>query len=146
MQPPGRRREHHAEPRRSAFDQSDVDRIIVAAADELLGAVKRVDQEIELIVRRDAPGRDLLLGDHRNPRRGPRERSKDEQLGRAVRFGDGRRVALRFDIEAAPYDRENGLASFARGIRQIVHQASVVDAQRGAIRIPPSSRTAAAFM
>ena len=49
-----RRREHHAEPRRAAVDQADVDGVIVAAADELLGAVERIDQEIDVAMRGDA--------------------------------------------------------------------------------------------
>ena len=71
VQPAGRRLEDHAEPRRAVDDQPDVDGIIVAAADELLGPVERIDQEIGVAMRRDPPGGDLLLGDHRNAGRGP---------------------------------------------------------------------------
>ena len=93
VQPPGRRREDDAETRRAVDDQPDVDRVIVAAADELLGPVERIDQEIGVAVRRDAAGGDFLLGDHRHAGRGPRQRGEDDQLGRAVGLGDRRRVA-----------------------------------------------------
>ena len=84
---------------------ADVDRIIVAAAHELLGAVERIDQEIGVVVRGDAAGRDFLLGDHRNARRRSGQRREDDQLGRSVGFGHRRAVAFGFDLEAAPDDR-----------------------------------------
>ena len=55
-------------------------------------------------------------------------------------------VVLRFDLEAAPDDLEDRLARFARGLGEIVEESRVIHAQRGAIRIPPSRRTDAAFM
>src|SRR5437764_5538890 len=45
VQPPGGWRVHHAQARHPAPDKSDVDGVIVPAADELFGAVERVDEE-----------------------------------------------------------------------------------------------------
>ena len=75
------------------LDQADVDGVIVAAADEFLGPVERVDQEIGVVMRRDAAGGDFFFGDDRNARRRARQRREDDQLGRAVGFGDRRGVA-----------------------------------------------------
>ena len=68
VKPAGRRREHHAELGRAALDEADVDGVIVAAANEFLGAVERVDQEIGVVVRGNSPGRDFFFGDDRDAR------------------------------------------------------------------------------
>src|SRR5262249_49915958 len=70
VQAPGRRREDHAERGHALFNEGYVDRVIVAAPDELLGAVERIDQKECFAVRRDPAGGDLFLGDNWNPRRG----------------------------------------------------------------------------
>ena len=90
MQPARRRREDDAEARGLVHDQSDVDGVIVAAADKLLGAVERVDQEERAGVGRDASRRDFLLGDDRHARGGPGQSGEDDQFGGAVGLGDRR--------------------------------------------------------
>ena len=97
-------------------------------------------------MRGNPPGGDFLFGDDRNSGRRPRERSQDNQLGRAIRLGDRRFIPLRFHFEAAPDDREDGFACLSRGCGQVLGEPPVIGLQRGAIRIPPSRRTAAAFM
>ena len=95
-------------------DQPDVDRVIVAAADELLRPVERIDEEIGVAMCRDAAGGDFLLGDDRNARRGLRQGGEDDQLSRTVRFGDRRRILLVLYVEAAADDLEDRLARLAR--------------------------------
>ena len=126
MKPPGCRREHDSQPGRSAFDQPDIHRIIVAAANELLGSVEGVDEEVDIVMRGDAAGCHLFLRDHRNSGRSAGQRGEDDQLGRAVGFGDGRGIELGFDLEPAPHDLEDRFARFARGHRQIVDQPRMV--------------------
>ena len=134
--------------RRAVVDQPDVDGVIVAAADELLGAVERVDEEIGVAVRRDSPGRDFLLGDHRNARRGARQRGEDDQLGRAVRFGDRRWVAAwprprtragRSSRIASPgfprRDAQSRRASCARPRLTRRHPDAAVEPHRGRVHI-----------
>ena len=76
-----------------------------------------------------------------------RERREDDQLGGAVGLGHRRSVALGLDVEAAADDLEDRLARLARGVGEVVGPAlRRSHAQRGAIRMPPSSRTEAAFM
>ena len=82
------RREDYAELRRPALDQADVDRVIVAAAHELLGPVERIDQEILIAVRGDPARGDLFLGDHRNAWRGACQGREDDQFRSAVGFGN----------------------------------------------------------
>ena len=98
------------------------------------------------LVRRDAARGDFFLRDHRHTGRGARQRCEDDQLGGAVGFRHRRSVALGFNLEAAAHDLEDRFARLARRLGQLVEEARVIDHQRGAIRIPPSSRTAAAFM
>ena len=141
MQPVDRGRINNAEPGWPSTIKPDVDRIIVAAADELLGPVERIDQEIGAVMRRDAAGRDLLLGDDRNAGRGRASARQDDQLRGAVGLGDRRQIALRLDVEAAPDDCRDRRAGLARGFGHVVEQLLLVADQRGAIRIPPSRRT-----
>ena len=61
-------------------------------------------------MRRNAPSRHFFFGDHRNARRRACQRGEDDQLGRPIRLGDRRRVALGFDLESAPDDGEDRLA------------------------------------
>ena len=99
MKPVERGLVDHAEPRRAVDDQPDVDGIIIAAADEFLGPVERVDQEIGVAMRRDPPRGDFLLGDHRHARRGLGQRGEDDRLGGAVAHRDRRLVGLGLDLE-----------------------------------------------
>jgi hypothetical protein len=96
-----------------------------------------------VLVRRDPARRHFLLRDHRDSGRRSRQRGEDDQLGGAVGLGDRRPAGLGCDVDAAANDRQDRLARLARGVGQLVEKALV--AQRGAIRMPPSSRTAAAF-
>src|SRR5437868_4475082 len=52
---------------------------------------------------------------------------------------------LRLNLKPASHDLENRLARFARRLGNVIEEAAMAH-QRGAILIPPSSRTAAAFM
>ena len=146
MQPPICRCKDDTELGHARLDQPDVDGIVIAAANEFLGSVERIDQEVDVVVGRDSACSHFLLGDHRNARSGARQRSQDDQLGGAVGFGHWRGVTFRFDLKAAPHDLEDRLARFACRLGEIVDEPNVIDHQRGAIRIPPSRRTAAAFM
>ena len=74
----------HAEARLPAGNQADVDGVVVAATNEFLGAVERVDQEISVAMRRDPAGRDLFLGNHGHARRSGFERAEDDLFGRPV--------------------------------------------------------------
>ena len=130
MKPLGRGSEDGAEMRSAIHDQPDVDRVIVAAADELLRPVERIDQEIGVAMRRDSAGRDFLLGDDRNARRGPRQSGEDDQLGRAVRFGDRRRVLLVLDVEAAANDLQDRLARLARRYGNVFEEPRVIRSTR----------------
>ena len=94
----------------------------------------------------NAAGGDLLFGDHGHTRCSARKSGEDDQLGCAVRFGHRRGITLLFDFETAPNDFQNGVAGFPRRLGDIVEEPRMVGHQRGAIRIPPSSRTDAAFM
>ena len=116
------RREDHAEVRRAVADQADIDGIIVAAADEFLGAVERIDQEIGVAVGRNSARGDFFLGDHRHAGRGAGQRRQDDQLGRAVGFGDRRTVA--FVSTSNPRRTISRIASpgFARGVRDLVEK------------------------
>ena len=134
----------HAEARAAADDQADVDGIIVAAADEFLGAVERIDEEIGVAMRRDAARRDFLLGDDRHARRGVGQRVEDDPLGRAVADGDRRLVALGLDLEPAFDQLQDLRARRARGDDAGFEERCFVH-QRGAIRMPPSRRMLSAL-
>ena len=58
----------------------------------------------------------------------------------------GDRVLLRLNVEAATHDRQDRFAGLPGGLGEFVDQAAVVVDQRGAIRMPPSRRMAAAFI
>ena len=116
----------HAEPRRAADDQADIDRIIVAAADEFLGPVERIDQEIGVAMRRDPPRRDFLLGDHRNARRGAGQRVEDDRLRRAVALRHRRLVGLGLDLEARRDELQDLRPGRARGDDQGFEQLGFV--------------------
>jgi hypothetical protein len=75
-----RRRIDEAEHRPPLFDERNVDRKRCAALDEAVGAVERIDQEERPRDVGDAPGRHLLLGDHRHARRKPRQPLQDDLL------------------------------------------------------------------
>src|SRR3954452_22292081 len=137
--------EHHTEHRGVPFDQADVHRVIRAPANELFGSIERVDEKIGVAVRRNAPGGDFLFGDNGNSGSRARQRREDYQLGRAIGFGDWRKIVLGLDVEAASDDCLDRFARFTRRLGEIVEETRIVDHQRGAIRIPPSSRMAAAF-
>src|SRR6185503_2657020 len=126
VQRPPRGREHHAQARRTVDDQADVDGIIVAAANELPGAVERVDQEIDVVVGRDASGGHLFLGDHRNARRGAGERGENDQLGRAVGLRHRRAVNLALNLETPRDNLEDRLTGLARGDGDLVEKLQLV--------------------
>ena len=69
-------------------------------------------------MRRDASGRDLLLGDHRHARRGPGERFQDDRLRSPVRLGHRRSIALGLHLEPATADGKDRLTSFPSRFRQ----------------------------
>jgi hypothetical protein len=138
--------EHHSERRHSILDQADVDGVVVASTNELLRSVQRIDEEVGVAKVRDTASRNLFLGNDGHARRRLGKRGEDDELGSAIGFCHRRAVVLRFHLESSANDLEDRFAGFARGDGQFIDQPRAVDAQRGAIRIPPSSRTAAAFM
>ena len=141
-----RRSEDNAELRPVVLNEADVHGIVVAAANELPGAVERVDQEIGLAVLGNAPRGHLFLGYYRNPWGSPRQRRENDQLGCPVSVSDGGRISFGLGFEAAADNLQNRLPRLARRLGKIVEEAGVVAHQRGAIRMPPSRRIAAAFM
>ena len=82
------RRQYHAEHRLAIFDQGDIDRELVIALDELLGAIERIDQP------QTRPGATFFIADggrllrqHRDIRRQRPQPRADERMGGAVGFG-----------------------------------------------------------
>ncbi len=146
VQSSGRRRKHHAERRPSRFDQADVNRVVVPAANEFLRPIERIDQEITIAVRGNSAGGHLLFRDDRNTWGRSSQHRENDELGGPVGLGNRRGIALGFCLEATADDRSDRFTRFARRLGEIVEEAGVVSHQRGAIRIPPSSRTAAAFI
>ena len=140
----GRRRKDGAEQGRAVNDEADVHRIILAAADELLGAVERVDEEESVSVRGDAAGGDFLLGNDRDAGSCSRQCGEDDQLGGAVGLRDRRAVGLVLDVEPVGDDLKDRRARFLGGGSDILQQLPVI-AQRGAILMPPSSRMSSAL-
>ena len=90
-----RRRQHHAEHRLARLDQGDVDRELAVFAQELLGAIERVDQPERAVgdLRHVACG-DRLLRDHRNLGSQLGEPGEDHRLGGLVGGGHRRGVGL----------------------------------------------------
>ena len=129
----------------AADNQADVDRIIIATPDELLGPVERVDQEISVAVLRDAAGRDLLLGNHRNAGRGGLQRAEDDRLRRPIAHGDGGFIALGLDLEAGLHQSQDLRPRRTGGDHQNFEELLFVVDQRGAIRMPPSRRMLSAL-
>src|SRR5206468_12564338 len=107
---------------------------------------ERVDEEVGMVVGRYPAGGHFFLGNHWNARRQRGQRSEDDQFGRPVSLGYRRRIPLRFNLEALSNNLEDRRARFTRRLGDAVDQAPIFAHQRGAIRIPPSRRTAAAFM
>src|SRR5436190_19844540 len=66
MEPAGGRSVNDAELGHAAFDEPDVDGIIVAAAHEFLGPVERIDEEICVRMGRDTAGCDFFFSDDRD--------------------------------------------------------------------------------
>src|SRR5438128_12221546 len=87
VQAPGCRRVHNSEPWAARGDQADVDSVVVASANELFGAVERIDKKEHIIVRGNTSSGHFLFGDHRNTRRCARECSEYDQLGGTIGFG-----------------------------------------------------------
>ena len=81
------------------LDQRDVDGEIAVAADELLGAVERIDQEEAIGSGRHPAGRHALLGHHRHLRRKPFESGEQHDLGQSVGFGHRRRIGLEGNVD-----------------------------------------------
>ena len=116
VQRPRRRREHHAESWRGPFDQTDIDGVVVAAADEFLRSVERVDEKIGVAVSGDSADGDLLFGNDWHARSRARQCGEDDKLGRSVGFSDGRRISFGLNLEAATDNCPNRFAGFARSL------------------------------
>jgi len=97
-------------------------------------------------VARYATCRDFLFGNYRDSRRYPGKRGQDDQFCCSICRCHGGTVALRLHVEPATHDFEDCRACLARCLREIVEEAIRGHAQRGAMRMPPSKRTAAAFI
>ena len=86
---------NHPRGRRSVFDECDVHREFVVAADELSRAVERVDEEERPTLHLGNPaGRGRLFRDHRDVRRAARQAVEDDALSPYVGLGHGRGVGL----------------------------------------------------
>ena len=135
---------NHAKPRRAIFDKADVDCVVVSPADELFRPIQWIDQEIGIVMGRNAPRRDLFLSDHRDAGSSRFERTENDLLRRPVANGYGRLVALGLDLETRPDQPQNLRSRRPGGDDQGFEELFVVD-QRGAIRIPPSRRMLSAL-
>ncbi len=126
-------------------NQPDIDGIVVAAANEFLGSVERINEEEGVAVRGDAAFGNFLLGDHRHAGRGGGERRQDDRLGGAVADRDGTEIALGLDLVAGRDQLQYLRSGRPRGDDTLLKQCGVVGDQRGAIRMPPSSRMLSAL-
>ena len=68
---------------------------------------------------------DFLLSDNGDAGSRPGQRGEDDQFGRAVGFGDRRRILLVLDVEAAADDLQDRLAGFARRNRNVFEKLLV---------------------
>lgn len=104
------------------LDQADVDGEIVAASDEFLGAVQRIDEEERTVHVGHAAGGGLLLRDDRNMRRDLAQAGEDRRLRRVIGGGDGGFVGLNRDggalNEMPPYDVATRLGQRDQGVHQ----------------------------
>ena len=80
---------HHSQYRDTASDQSNIHSEFVVAFDELLGAVERIDEEECRAARGHNADRHTLLGNDRDPPRGPPQAIEENSLGLAVGNRDG---------------------------------------------------------
>ena len=117
---PQRRGHDHAERRRTRFHQCYVHRVLVAAGDELAGAVEWIDQEEAPRHFGHAPCRHRLLRDHRHARCHRAQPLEDDRLGGLVRHRDRRGIGLGRDVEAGGADPEDFPAGDDRSIEHVV--------------------------
>ena len=123
-----RRRADHAEQRHAIVEQGDVDGKFVAAVDEFLGAVERVDQEeaaIECWCRHIG----ALFGQSGDAGRQPRQPIGDDAVGRQIGLGDRRAVGLAVHTHPAAVDRQDrrtGLGhQFGQRLQQRCHRPGI---------------------
>ena len=114
-----RRSEHHAGDRDAVLDERDVDRELAVAADELLGAVERIDEQEGVPDLRSPCGGHFLLGDDRNVRHRRREGFHDGVLGAEIGFADRRIVDFVGDGKVGPVDLHDDARSRERGVDQV---------------------------
>ena len=112
-----------AEQRRPFGHQRQIDREFVAAGDEFLGAVERIDQKEAAAIGR--PGLfDALLGQHRYLRGQPRQSLGNDPVGGEIGLGYRRAVQLAFDLHRGPVDGKNGGPGLDHEVGQGLHQIS----------------------
>ena len=119
------RRRHHAEHDLVVDDQRDQRRPDRHAADEVLGAVDRVDHPAPLAV----PGRALLLAGDRVAGAHPRQRAPDALLDRLVGVGHRRQVRLAHHVQVERL--EPALGERVGVVGEHVGEAQVVGVVRG---------------
>ena len=118
---------NHAEARQAVDDQPDVDRIIVAAADEFLGAVERVDEEIGVAVGGNAAR--PRLPPRRSPERPARPApARARMISSAARSASvtGERSPLLSTSKPRADDLEDRLAGLPRRARRRRRAAALV--------------------
>ena len=93
--------------RRAMGHQRHIDGEFVAAGDELLGTVERIDQEEAALVRRFRQI-NALLGQCRDRWNEPRKSIGDDAVGGEVRFRHRRSVDLAIDPHGSAVDGKNG--------------------------------------
>ena len=98
-----RRRMEGAKHRTAVFDESDIDGEFIAAGDEFLGPVERIDQPKPAVADiRHSPSRHAFLGDRRNIGRRVGQPGDDQGVGDFVGFGHRRGIefSLHGDVAA----------------------------------------------
>ena len=96
-----------AEQRHAVGHQRQIDGEFVAAGDEFLGAVERVDQE-EAVSIGQLRQMDALLGQRRDVRGQPRQAFADDAVGGEIGFRHRRSVGLAVDLHGVAVDGEDG--------------------------------------
>lgn len=103
---PQRRRADDPEQRRATGHQCQVDGEFVAAGDEFLGTVERIDQE-EAVLKGQPRLSGALLGKRGYVRGQPRQAFGDDAVGREIGLRYRRSVALAVDLHGGTVDGQN---------------------------------------
>ena len=112
-----RRRANDAERRHAIGHQREIDSELVAARDELLGSIQRIDQEEAVLERRgDAGG--AFFRQHADVRTQPRQAIRDDAVGGEVGLCYRRAIGFLVDVHGAAPNRADRHARFDHQCRQ----------------------------